>query len=131
MMYSTARKCSRLLPGRNERDLHVAVHPQILARGVANHRRRQLVVEVPHGEHLLHVLTILVLRHDLAQEIPVLLTVRLEVPQKRRADVNDLPRARTVRFELLDLFKGQPVALVTVGPGERRLVLLHADKQTE
>jgi len=33
--------------------------------------------------------------------------------------------------QLLDLFKGQPVALVTVGPGERRLVLLHADKQTE
>ena len=33
--------------------------------------------------------------------------------------------------QLLDLFKGQPVALVTVGPGERRLVLLHDDKQTE
>ena len=33
--------------------------------------------------------------------------------------------------QLLDLFKGQPVALVTVGPGERRLVLLNADKQTE
>jgi hypothetical protein len=33
--------------------------------------------------------------------------------------------------QLLDLFKGQPVALVTVGPGERRLVLLNADTQTE
>jgi hypothetical protein len=33
--------------------------------------------------------------------------------------------------QLLDLFKGQPIALVTVGPGERRLVLLNAETQTE
>jgi len=33
--------------------------------------------------------------------------------------------------KLLELFKGQPVALVTVGPGERRLLLLNAEKRTE
>ena len=33
--------------------------------------------------------------------------------------------------QLLDLFKGQPVALVTVGPGERRLVLLQTDNPPE
>ena len=31
--------------------------------------------------------------------------------------------------QLLDLFKGQPVALVTISPGERRLVLLHDGEQ--
>ena len=33
--------------------------------------------------------------------------------------------------QLLALFSGQPVALVTVGPGERRLVLPHAEEQAE
>ena len=31
--------------------------------------------------------------------------------------------------QLLDLFKGQPVALVTISPGERRLVLLNDGEQ--
>jgi hypothetical protein len=31
--------------------------------------------------------------------------------------------------QLLDLFNGQPVALVTISPGERRLVLLSGDEQ--
>jgi hypothetical protein len=31
--------------------------------------------------------------------------------------------------QLLDLFKGQPVALVTISPGERRLVLLNEGEQ--
>ena len=31
--------------------------------------------------------------------------------------------------QLLDLFKGHPVALVTIGPGERRLVLLNEGEQ--
>ncbi len=31
--------------------------------------------------------------------------------------------------QLLDLFKGHPVALVTIGPGERRLVLLNDGEQ--
>ena len=31
--------------------------------------------------------------------------------------------------QLLDLFKGQPVALVTIRPGERRLILLNDDEQ--
>jgi hypothetical protein len=33
--------------------------------------------------------------------------------------------------QLLDLFKGQPVALVTISPGERRLVLLNDGEQQE
>ena len=31
--------------------------------------------------------------------------------------------------QLLDLFKGQPVALVTISPGERRLILLNDGEQ--
>jgi len=31
--------------------------------------------------------------------------------------------------QLLDLFRGQPVALVTIGPGERRLILPEAGEQ--
>jgi hypothetical protein len=31
--------------------------------------------------------------------------------------------------QLLDLFQGQPVALVTISPGERRLVLLNDGEQ--
>jgi len=31
--------------------------------------------------------------------------------------------------QLLDLFKGHPVALVTISPGERRLVLLNGGEQ--
>jgi len=31
--------------------------------------------------------------------------------------------------QLLDLFNGQPVALVTISPGERRLVLLNDGEQ--
>ena len=79
--------------------------------------------ELPEVETTLRGITPHILKQTVTQVVIRRPNLRWPIPA-------ELPQLLTNQ-QLLDLFNGQPVALVTISPGERRLVLLNDGEQQE
>src|SRR6185436_11595453 len=97
---------SPLFPFGTKGDLHVALRIQVLARGVAHRRRRQLVVERPQVEYLGNILTVLDLGRQFVEQVGVGLKPIFELAIEQAASSCQILIRRPTLREVLNHFPG-------------------------